>query len=145
MRIETGAAMLRWLGPTLVYVIGVGALGITSKLALRTLTWPQVILWTAVAYATVAAVLVLTGHAAVRVTHDTAWALASGALAVGSLAMLYVALGGGDAGKVVAISAAYPAVTVFLAAAILSEAVTVGRVIGAGLVIAGVVTLTLAR
>jgi bacterial/archaeal transporter family protein len=137
--------MLRWLAPTLVYVVGVGALGITGKLALRTLAWPQLVLWTAVAYATVAAVLLLTGHAAVRFTHGTLWALASGGLAVGSLVVLYLALGPGEAGKVIAISAAYPAITLLLAAAFLSEALTVGRVVGAGLVVAGVVTLTLAR
>ena len=74
-----------------------------------------------------------------------AWAIASGALAISGLIALYLALGNGDAGKVISITAAYPAVTLVLAAAFLSEAITVGRAVGTVLIIAGVVTVTLAK
>jgi uncharacterized membrane protein len=43
------------------------------------------------------------------------------------------------------VSAAYPAVTLVLAAAFLSEALTVGRAAGTVLIIAGVVMVTLAK
>jgi 4-hydroxybenzoate polyprenyltransferase len=61
------------------------------------------------------------------------------------LIALYLALGNGDAGKVVSITAAYPAVTLVLAAAYLSEAITPGRAIGTALIVGGVVIVTLAK
>lgn len=134
-----------WLLPTIVYVLAVGALGVTSKLALRTLQWPELILWTGAGYIIVAAILLATGRTSLRIAGGTGWAVASGALAIGGLIMLYVALGRGDAGKVIAISAGYPAVTLVLAAVFLSESLSVTRVVGVGLVIGGVVLLTVAR
>jgi bacterial/archaeal transporter family protein len=136
---------MAWLLPTLYYVVAVGALGVTGKLALRTLDWPDLILWTGAGYIVVASFLLATGHTSLRVSHDTGWAIASGALAISGLIALYLALGHGDAGKVISITAAYPAVTLVLAAAFLSEALTAGRVAGTALIIAGVVTVTLAK
>lgn len=136
---------MTWLLPTLVYILAVGALGVTGKLALRTLSWPDLILWTGAGYIAVAAVLLALGRTEVRFVEGTAWAALSGALAIGGLIMLYLALGAGKAGTVVAVSAAYPVVTLLLAAAFLAEGVTVGRAVGAGLVILGVVVLTLSE
>jgi|tagenome__1003787_1003787.scaffolds.fasta_scaffold20826449_2 transporter family protein len=136
---------MAWLLPTLYYVVAVGALGVTGKLALRTLDWPDLILWTGAGYIVVASFLLATGQTSLRVSHDTGWAIASGALAISGLIALYLALGHGDAGKVISITAAYPAVTLVLAAAFLSEALTAGRVAGTALIIAGVVTVTLAK
>jgi len=136
---------MAWLLPTLYYVVAVGALGVTGKLALRTLDWPDLILWTGAGYIVVASFLLATGQTSLRVSHDTGWAIASGALAISGLIALYLALGHGDAGKVISIAAAYPAVTLVLAAAFLSEALTAGRVAGTALIIAGVVTVTLAK
>jgi bacterial/archaeal transporter family protein len=138
-------ARMAWLLPTLYYVVAVGALGVTGKLALRTLDWPDLILWTGAGYIVVASFLLATGQTSLRVSHDTGWAIASGALAISGLIALYLALGHGDAGKVISITAAYPAVTLVLAAAFLSEALTAGRVAGTALIIAGVVTVTLAK
>lgn len=138
-------ARMGWLLPTLYYVAGVGALGVTGKLALRTLDWPDLILWTGAGYIVVASFLLAIGQTHVRFSHDTAWAMASGALAISSLIALYLALGNGDAGKIVSITAAYPAVTLVLAAAFLAEAFTAGRVLGTALIIVGVVTVTLAK
>lgn len=135
---------MSWLVPTLAYIAGVGALGITGKLALRHLDWPDLILWTGVGYIAVAALLLGLGRTQLQLVAGTPWAIASAALAITSLIMLYLALEAGKASTVTAISAAYPAVTLVLAAAFLSEGLTIGSVAGAGLVVVGVVVLTLA-
>jgi len=136
---------MSWLVPTLGYVLALGALGVTSKLALETLSWQQLLPWTLLAYAMVVGVLLALGQTDWRWHSGTAWALASAALAVGSLILLFVALGLGEASKVVPVSAAYPAATVLLSALFLGEAVSSARVAGMLLVISGVVLLTLAR
>jgi transporter family protein len=134
---------MAWLIPSALYVLMVGGLGITGKLALGTLRWPDLVLWTGVGYVVVAAILLVRGQTAIQYTTGTLWAIASGALAIGGLVTLYLALGAGEAGRVTAISAAYPAVTLLLGALFLSEPLTLGRVIGAGLIMAGVVTVSL--
>jgi uncharacterized membrane protein len=134
-----------WILPTAYYVVAVGALGVTGKLALRSLSWPDLILWSGLGYVIVAAGLLVTGQTSVRLHGDAWWAVLSAALAITSLVSLYVALNLGDAGKVSAVSGAYPAVTLLLAAAVLSEPVTIARLAGVLLVIAGVVILTSAR
>ena len=42
--------MIDWLAPALGYVATVGALGIATKLALRTASWPELLIWTAMTY-----------------------------------------------------------------------------------------------
>jgi bacterial/archaeal transporter family protein len=132
----------RWLIPTLGYVVFVGALGVTSKLALRSVSWQAAIVATTGVYLVATAVFAALGEIKFGTGIDNFWAFAAGVLAVGSLILLYIALGTGEASKVVPISAAYPAVTLVLAAIFLSEALTVGRAAGALLVIGGVVVLT---
>ena len=136
---------MSWLIPTLVYVLAVAALGITSKLALRTLSWPDLILWSGIGYLLVVPVLLIMGQTHLRLTAGSGWAIASAALAIGGLMLFYFSLGLGDAGKVIAVSSAYPAVTLVMAAVFLSEALTVGRVVGAGVIVAGVIIVTLAK
>lgn len=136
---------MRWLVPSLLYVLLVGTLGVTSKLALRTLRWPDLLLWTGIGYIVVAGILLAIGQTSLRITAGTGWAIASGALAITGLITLYLALGAGDAGKVVAISAAYPAVTLLLSAVFLSEALTFPRVLGTALIVVGVAVLSLGR
>ena len=136
---------MAWLVPSVVYVLLVGALGVTGKLALRTLHWPDLILWTGIGYIVVAGILLVRGQTALRVVTGSGWAAASGALAIGGLVALYLALGAGDAGRVVAFSAAYPAVTLILGALFLSESLTVGRAVGACLIMAGVVVVSLSK
>ena len=131
-----------WALPTAYYVVGVGALGITSKLALRTLPWQDLLLWSGLGYVVVAGALVLSGKASLVLTVDGGWAAASAALAITSLVALYVALNTGKASVVVPITAAYPAVTLILAAAFLGESLTLAKAGGAALVIGGVVLLT---
>lgn len=135
--------MARWLIPTLGYVVTVGTLGVTSKLAIRSVSWQAGIAVTTVPYILATIVFALLGQIKVGSSGiDLFWAFATGALAVGSLILLYLALGTGEASTVVPITAAYPAVTLVLAAIFLSEALTVGRIAGALLVIGGVVVLT---
>lgn len=137
--------MIRWLLPTLVAVAGLGALGVTSGLALRTLVWQDLILWTGVGYIGVVAVLLATGQTEVRVVTNTPWAMLTAVLAISALIALYLALGAGEASKVVPVSASYPAVTLVLAAIVLSESVSALRWAGAAMVIGGVVLITAAR
>jgi uncharacterized membrane protein len=134
----------KWLIPTLGYVLLVGGLGVTSRLARRTLSWQDVVVWSGIGYVIVASVFLATGQARLRFTTDGRWAMGSAALAISGLVMLYVALGTGEATKVVTVSAAYPAATLLLAAAFLSEPVTIGRLAGLALVVGGVVVMTLA-
>lgn len=136
---------MTWLLPTVAYVFALGALGVTSKLSLESLSWRQLLPWTLLAYAFVVALLLALGQTDFRWHSGTGWALASAALAVGSLILLYVALGMGEASKVIPVSAAYPAATVVLAALFLGEAISPARVAGMLLVIAGVILLTAAR
>jgi transporter family protein len=134
-----------WLVPSVGYVLVVGALGVTSKLALDTLSWQQLLPWTLLAYAVAVALLLALGQADWHWRGGTSWALLSGALAVGALVLLFVALGLADASKVVPVTAAYPAATVVLAALFLGESVTLARAAGMLMVIAGVVVLTVGR
>lgn len=134
----------RWLVPTLVYVVTLGALGVTSKLALRTMSWQDLVVWTAAAYAVGAIALLVLGQAGFSTGPNVGWAVVSAVIVVSSLVLLYVALGSGEASKVIPITAAYPAVTLIGAALFLSENITVGKVIGMLLVLAGVVVLTIA-
>lgn len=137
--------LARWLVPTLVYVAAVGALGVTSKLALRTLPWQALVTWTGLGYVCVTAFLLVSGQARLGFVHDTSWAVLSGVMAIGGLVALYLALTTGEASKVVPISAAYPAVTVLLSAAALSESVSLARAGGMALVVGGVIVLTTAH
>jgi hypothetical protein len=51
--------MAGWVAPTLGYVLVLGAAGVTTKLALRTITWEQLVLWVPLAYAAFSIVFVV--------------------------------------------------------------------------------------
>lgn len=134
---------MRWMLPTAAFILATGALGVTSKLALRSLVWQDLLLWVAVGYAGVATALAAPGIA--RLEHrdpGAPWAALAAALAITSLIGLYVALGTGEASKVVPVSAAYPAVTLMLSVVLLGERLSLARVGGMLLVLAGVVLIT---
>jgi bacterial/archaeal transporter family protein len=131
-----------WLICALYYIVSIGALGITSTLALRHLRWPDLVLWVGIGYMIVAAVLLFTHHTALQITSGSWWAILSGALAISGLIALYVGLQHGSAAKVVTVSAAYPAMTVLLAALFLSERLTVPHVLGVLFVVAGGVLIS---
>jgi uncharacterized membrane protein len=141
MRPRVSAA---WLVPTLAYVVTLGALGVTSKLALRTLSWQELVVWTTGAYALAAVAILALGHGSLHFETNTWWAVLSALIVVSSLVLLYVALGNGEASKIIPITAAYPAVTLIGAALFLSESISPAKVGGMLLVLAGVVVLTVA-
>jgi transporter family protein len=141
MRSRVSAA---WLIPTLAYVVTLGALGVTSKLALRTLDWQELVIWSAGAYLLVAVVLLMVGGGGIHFESNSWWAALSAFIVVSSLILLYLALGNGEASKIVPITAAYPAITLIGAALFLSESISLAKVGGMLLVLAGVVVLTIA-
>lgn len=132
----------KWLIPTLAYVVLIGALGVTSRLGLRTLSWQDLLLWTTLGYVITSIVLLGLGQTSFKWETNTGWAILSAVCAIAGLVALYLALGNGEASKIIPISAAYPAVTLILAALFLSENVSLPRVGGMALVVAGVVVLT---
>lgn len=134
-----------WVIPTAIYMVCLGAFGITGKLALRTLEWPDLILWTGVGYVITAGSLLLLGRTEFRVVQGTGWAIATAFLAIAALVTVYLALGSGEVTKVISISAGYPVVTLILASVVLSEPASVLRLAGAGLVIVGVAVMGVAR
>lgn len=129
--------MAGWIVPTFAYVLLIGALGVVSKLALGSLGWPTLIFWTTLGYAAITVVLLVLGEVEIA-GPGTGWAIATAALAIGGLIALYIALASGDASKVAPIAAAYPIVTVLLAAVALSETVSPLRYAGALVVVIGV-------
>jgi transporter family protein len=137
--------MPAWLLPTAVYVLAIGALGVVGKTALNSMAWQRLVVWMGIGYAVLAVVLLLAGDLALTLNADTPWAIASAALVIAGLVLLYLALGTGDASKVVPVSAAYPAVTLLLSVVALSESLTVASLGGMLLVVAGVSILTAAK
>lgn len=137
--------MSYWLLPALGYLFAVGMVGISTKLALRHVNWPLLLLPTTTAY------LILTIWFGARgdfkiVTPISGWigfALLTGALIAGSFPMLMIALSRGDASRVVPITAAYPVFTAVLAIIFLSETFSVARFIGTLLIVAGAVLVSL--
>jgi transporter family protein len=140
-----GLARVSWLIPSLLYVLMVGGLGVTIKLATRHVTWQEVIVWTAIVYAVIAVAMITIGSVPVRIGAGTIMAILSGVLAAGSLIVFFIALRHGAASKVVPITSAYPLVTLILSAIILAEHITVVRVFASLLVVGGVIMLSIAN
>lgn len=139
---RTGGGTMSWLVPSLVYMVLVGVLGITTKLALEDLRWPELVLWTAVAYAVIAFGLVAVGGERLQLRRGAGWGAISGAFAATALIMLFLALSSGDVSRVIPITSSYPAVTLVLAAVVLGERVTPRRTAATALVIVGVILLS---
>jgi transporter family protein len=131
-----------WLFPTLVYVVTTATLAIVSKFALRTLSWQDMLVWMGAAYTVVVTVLLASGSTRLELTAGSGWAIVSASLVIGGLVLLYLALGRGEASKIVPVTASYPAVTLILSVLVLSESLTVGRVVGVALVASGVTVIT---
>ena len=134
--------MASWLLPTFGYILLLGAAGVTAKLALRTISWEQLVLWVPLAYIAFSIVLVAGRGARLPLGAGGAWAAATAVCAAASLILLFVALTKGDASKVVPAGSAYPVVTVIGSAIFLSEAITTLKIVGTALVVAGVVLLS---
>ena len=134
--------MSGWLVPSVLYILLLGGLGVTTKLALRDVTWQDVIAWTAVVYAIICITMLVSGQASLRLGAGTFWAIASAVLASTALIAFYIALGKGDASRVVPFTSAYPVITLILSALVLAEKITVVRGAAALLVVIGVALLS---
>jgi len=131
-----------WIAPTLGYILMLGAAGVTAKLALRTITWQQLVLWVPVAYIVVSVGLVLLGGARFPLGVGGGWAAATAVCASSALVLFFYALTKGPASQVAPATSAYPVVTVIGSALFLAEKVTLVRGVGTALVVLGVVLLS---
>jgi bacterial/archaeal transporter family protein len=140
---------MRWFIPTLGFVALMGVLGIWSRYALKQVSWQGLIVVTALGYAVVILVMLLLrqplGAEKPGANRTLDWTITALGAAIPALALvcLYIALGRGDASKVIPVGSVYPLITVVLAAIFLGEALTWKVAIGAVLVVAGVIAISL--
>ena len=131
--------------PALGYLLAVGMVGISTKLALRQNNWPLLLVPTTAGYLILTIWFGLRGE--LRITPPfggwIVFAVLTGVLVAGSFPMLMVALSRGDASRVVPITAAYPVFTAVLASIFLSESFSVARMAGTVLIVAGAVLVSL--
>ena len=133
-----------WIIPSIGYLALLGALGVTVKYALRGLTWQQLVVWTAGAYAVVAVVVLITGSRLhLPSGRSGAMTIVSAFIPPLAIALLYIAYTNGTAAKVGTLTAAYPIVTVILAAVLLSETLTLQTVLGSIMIVAGAIVITI--
>lgn len=132
----------KWLLPALGFIVVTGLLGVTVKLALRHLKWPELLMWTAIVYVVLALGSVALGNRTMHLDVGALWALASGICAAAGFIFASIALRYADAGVAVPVMAAYPLVTMAGSIAFLAESFSPSRAIGAALVVSGVVLLT---
>lgn len=137
------AGVWRWLAPSLGYALGVGLMGITTKLALRDISWQEMFLWVAAGYTVAAVTLIGVFGVRLGLTRADGFAAASGLFASTGLVFLFLALQHADAGKVVPITAAYPVLTAAVAAVALKEKITPVRLLGTLLVVIGIAMIGL--
>ena len=134
--------MSGWVLPSLVYIAFLGALGVTTKLALRHVGWQDVIVWTTIVYVLISAAMLALGQVKIGLGAGTMAAIASGVLASTALIALYIALGRGEASTVVPFTSAYPVITLILSAFVLAEKITPLKGAGALVVVIGVVMIS---
>jgi uncharacterized membrane protein len=131
-----------WIPPTLAYILLLGAAGVTAKLALRTISWQQLVLWVPLFYIVFCVVFVVAHGTRFPLGTGGAWAAATALCASSALVLFLYALTKGPASQVTPASSAYPIVTVVGSALFLSEKLTLIRGVGTALVVAGVVLLS---
>jgi uncharacterized membrane protein len=134
--------MTGWIAPTIGYVVILGIGGVTAKLALKTITWQQLVLWVPVVYVTVAFVLLVFKGVRFPLGVGGAWGALTAVCMASALILFFYALTKGSAGQVVPASSAYPVVTLIASALFLSEKITLTRGLGTALVIAGVAVIS---
>ena len=135
--------MIDWLLPVIGFVVVTGLLGVTTKLALTRVTWQQLIVWTAVAYAVLSIGVIAIGvDFSITANRGTGLAVLNGVVTPVTFILLFTALRAGDVSRVVPIGASYPVVTVLAAALLLDEPLTVTRTVGTLLVVAGIVLVS---
>lgn len=134
--------MAGWVVPTIGYAVLLGAAGVTIKLALETIDWRQLVLWLPIAYAIFSVIFAVANGTTFPLGRGGFWAAMTALCASGSLILLFYALTKGDAGVVIPVGSAYPIVTLAGSAIFLHEGITVQKVVGVGLVVAGVVVIS---
>ena len=133
----------KWILPSLAYVALLGVFGITLKYALRSVTWQELVIYTAGAYAIVALILLATGiDASFHGGLNGAMAAISAFIPPLAIVALFIALNHGLASRVVPLTTAYPFITVILAAIFLSESFTWRSIFGSLLIVGGAIALT---
>jgi drug/metabolite transporter (DMT)-like permease len=131
-----------WILPTIGYIVLLGASGVTAKLALRTITWEQLVLWVPILYIVIALGLVTFQGTSFPLGGSGAWAAATAFCVSSALILFFYALTKGPASQVTPATSAYPIVTLIGSALFLSEKITLIRGLGTALVVAGVVLLS---
>jgi uncharacterized membrane protein len=131
-----------WIPPTMAYVVLLGISGVTAKLALRTISWQQLLLWVPLMYLGFCVAFILINGTSFPLGVGGAWAAATAFGASASLVLFLYALTKGPASQVTPASSAYPIVTVIGSALFLAEKLTWIRGIGTALVVLGVVLLS---
>jgi bacterial/archaeal transporter family protein len=131
-----------WLLPSLAYAVTLGALGVATKLALRSLPWQELVVWAAACYAIVAVLLITVQGVRLHLSFDGGMAALAGAMAVLGLVLIFVALGRGEVSKVIPVTSSYPLLALLFSAVVLSERITITRAIGAVLIVVGVIVLS---
>lgn len=134
--------MAGWVLPTIGYIVILGAGGVTAKLALRTITWEQLVLWVPVAYIFFSLLLLIVRGTTFPLGVGGGWAAVTAFAAASSLILFFYALTKGPASQVTPATSAYPIVTVIGSALFLGEKITLVRGIGTALVVLGVVLLS---
>ena len=134
--------MAGWVPPTIAYILILGAGGVTAKVALRHITWEQMVLWLPIAYIVFCILLIAFRGASFPVGVGGAWAAVTAFAASSALILFFYALTKGSASQVTPVSSAYPVITLIGSALFLSEKITVVRGVGTALIVAGVVLLS---
>src|SRR5262249_36261214 len=132
-----------WFLPSFAYLVVIGSLGVTTKYALRTMSWEELILWTSAAYLAVGCALLAIGTPARFHGGLDGFLAGLTALIFPAAGILFsLALAHGPASRVVPVTSAYPLVTVLLSATFLAEGVTLLRIVGTLLVVAGLIVVS---
>jgi transporter family protein len=136
--------MPAWLLFSLANLLMVGANGFVAKWTLRTVPWPALMVSTTVAYGMIVTYAGFRGLVHLpTITWPVGLAIVGvGLLTAGSFLAMVLALERADASQVVPVSAGYPLVTLLLGFLFLSEPITVPRLAGASMVVAGVILIS---
>ena len=131
-----------WILPAVGFIVLMGASGVTTKLALNTISWQQLVYWMPLSYAIWVIILALVYKKPMAFGSGGAWAAINAVALSGALILFFLALTKGEVSIVIPATSAYPVVALIASAIFLSESVTTPKVIGTILVVAGVVVIS---
>jgi len=103
--------MAPWIAPTLGYILVLGAAGVTAKLALRTITWQQLVLWVPVAYILFSVFVIAVRGVRFPLGAGGGWAALTAVGMSSGLILFFYALTKGEANTVVPASSPVAVVT----------------------------------